>query len=299
MTEAVTNPYQFRFGTNPIATLQYDSIISEFFNGLGIGPVSTQTQNYDIPNNNTDISCAMKVGGGYSTNNACKTTTCVGATCSLPQTFSVVNSQNVTCTPDASSEYDIGCNSAADDTTRKFCAKWFKDAFDNRPNKSVSDFQTYFTFGGAHALIDCTQYTANDPRFGGLNMYENFVCTTTLPNGEIVEIFGAEKKPDNSIGAIAALQTTAYTVKRDTDKPVLSALKFYSGSTVSESTYIADQSRWQKSPVTAAVTCTNTPFSDGNYCVCAPHVAAVSTVAGIPGTTTPDLWSSGIPDATV
>lgn len=45
---AVTNPYMFRVGTQPISYLAFDALISELFNGLTIGPVSTQTQNYNF-----------------------------------------------------------------------------------------------------------------------------------------------------------------------------------------------------------------------------------------------------------
>ena len=60
---SVSNPYMFQIGTQPISYLQFDSLISELFNGLLIGPVSTQTQNYSFTSSTTDVSCATKVGG--------------------------------------------------------------------------------------------------------------------------------------------------------------------------------------------------------------------------------------------
>ena len=51
----VTNPYMFRIGTQPISYLPFDSLISELFNGLTIGPVSNQTQGYNFYTGTTDV----------------------------------------------------------------------------------------------------------------------------------------------------------------------------------------------------------------------------------------------------
>jgi len=103
----LTNPYILRFSTQNPIFLQYDSVISGFFNDLAIGPVSTQTQNYSLPTGTTDVSCATKVGSGYSTNNSCKIQACAGGACSLPQTFSVVNASNAICTTRDEDDYNI------------------------------------------------------------------------------------------------------------------------------------------------------------------------------------------------
>jgi hypothetical protein len=59
---SVVDPYQFRLGAQPFDVLQYDSIISEFFNSLAIGPVSTQTELFDLTGTSANISCAARVG---------------------------------------------------------------------------------------------------------------------------------------------------------------------------------------------------------------------------------------------
>lgn len=228
----------------------------------------------------------MKVGGGYSTNNSCLKTACVGGTCSLPQTFSVVNSANHTCTTEDKSVYDIGCNPLADQTTKDMCAKWFSDAFRDHA-LSTNTFTTHFTFGGADTPIVCTKYPPGGLP-GGLNMYANFVCKALLPNGEEVEIYGAE----DSGTPIKALQTTAYTTKKDNQVPNLQPVAYYSSESLSANSLISTPTRWQKTNVTAVVTCTDSPgVSDGDTCACAPAVDTSST--------TPDLWSPGIPDPTV
>jgi hypothetical protein len=135
---------------------------------------------------------------------------------------------------------------------------------------------------------------------GGLNIFGNVICTTDLPNGETVEILGAELNTDtNNVSTIAALQTTAYTVKRDSDVPQISELSYYASPSLSESTRIVNTTRWNKNPVTVAVSCANTPSVDGKYCVCSPNIAPVSTVSGILGTTNPELWSAGSPNLTI
>lgn len=56
-----TKAYRLQIGTTDPAWLLYDQNISDLFNGLAIGPVSTQTQNYSFTSG-TDVSCAVKVG---------------------------------------------------------------------------------------------------------------------------------------------------------------------------------------------------------------------------------------------
>lgn len=57
----INNPYMFQVQGSPIAYLQFDALISELFNGLAIGPVSTQTQNYSFDAGTKAVSCAVKV----------------------------------------------------------------------------------------------------------------------------------------------------------------------------------------------------------------------------------------------
>lgn len=57
----VTNPFALRFGTQSPAYLSYDPVYSLLMDYLGIGPLSSQTNNYTIPIGSTDISCAVKI----------------------------------------------------------------------------------------------------------------------------------------------------------------------------------------------------------------------------------------------
>ena len=109
-----TKAYRLQVGTGDAAYLAFDRNISDLFGGLAIGPVSTQTQNYNF-STGALVSCATKVGDGYSTNNACHITTCVGGNCANPQTFIIVPSDEITCTNQDSISYDVGCNPSSPD----------------------------------------------------------------------------------------------------------------------------------------------------------------------------------------
>ncbi len=74
---------------------------------------------------------------------------------------------------------------------------------------------------------------------GGLNMYENFVCTKTLSSGQLVEIFAA----DDAGTPMQSLQTTAYTTRLDTQEPHLD-LKYYKEP--ARINLITDIDQWQK-----------------------------------------------------
>jgi hypothetical protein len=278
----VSQPFRLFYKTETAIPLDYDSVFAQLeIVGLSLPNIRSFTSG------NTDIRCAVKVGGGYSTNNACLRTACVGGTCAIPQTFSVVNSANHTCTTDARSEYDIGCNPAADQTTKDLCAKWFSDTFAARP-LTTTTFKTKFTFGGPHAEeVTCTKYPAGGMP-GGLNMYANFVCKALLNNGEEVQIFAAEENGT----PINALQTTAYTTKKDNEKPSIASVVYYSSETLSASSRITNSDTWQKGNITAVATCSDAPgVSDGDSCACAPSVD--------PTTTHADLWSPGTADSLV
>lgn len=60
-SDTVTNPFILRLGTTAPAFLLYDTVMSEFFNGFAIGPISTQTNNYDFVTGSTPVSCAVRV----------------------------------------------------------------------------------------------------------------------------------------------------------------------------------------------------------------------------------------------
>lgn len=106
VSTSTTNAYRLQIGTGTPAFLAYDRIITDLFNTLTIGPVSTQTQNYNF-SSGTDVSCAVKVGDGYSTNTSCQARACVGSTCSDPQSFIVVPSEEISCTNTDSISYDV------------------------------------------------------------------------------------------------------------------------------------------------------------------------------------------------
>lgn len=76
-SSGVNKPYMLQVGTN-MADLIYDGNMSVLFNELAIGPVSSQTNDYEFDTGSTDVSCSVKVGGGYSTNKSCQLRTCVG-----------------------------------------------------------------------------------------------------------------------------------------------------------------------------------------------------------------------------
>lgn len=272
----LTNPYILRFGTQNPAFLQYDSIMSLLFNELTIGPVSTQTNSYSIPTGSTNVSCAVKIGGGYSTNNSCNIRACAGGECSIPQTFSVVHSGNAFCTTQDEDDYSIGCNPEASQTARDSCVKWFQDTFTARTNSSSNTFTLPFVINNVVRNIQCTKY-APGTLPGGLNMYDDFVCTTQLPNGETVELFSGDR----------SLQTTAYTVRKDRDKPEISEVKYYLDDT--RTTPITDATLWQKKNIFAEVTCIDRPLDESLACACAPSVD--------PSSSDSTAWSTGTPDS--
>jgi len=276
-----TNPFALRFGTQSPAYLDYDPVYTLFLNDIGVGPLSNQTQDYTVPTGNTDISCAVKIGTGYSTNNSCNLRACVGGSCSVPQTFSVVSAGNATCTTQNEEEYSIGCNPDAPETTRIACAAWFSNLFAAQTGAGVKTFKARFTFNGANDEIGCTKYPPGGMP-GGLNMYENFVCKKILPSGELVEIYAA----DNSGTPINSLQTTAYTVKKDNEKPDLQDIKYYTD--VTRTNLITDISKWQKGSITAQITCLDRPLEESVSCACAKNVDPSSSEA--------DKWSVGTPD---
>lgn len=115
--------------------------------------------------------------------------------------------------------------------------------------------------------IECTIIPANSPLLGGLNMYENYACSTKLPNGETVQLFNGD----------VSLQTTAYTVKFDDINPTASDIVYYTDTTLS--TLATEINKWQKKPITAQVTCVDRPTEESTSCACAKVVDAGTTAA--------------------
>jgi hypothetical protein len=281
----ITNPYMFRIGTQPISYLSFDSLISELFNGLTIGPVSTQTQNYNFNTGTTDVTCATKVGGGYSTNNACRLTACAGGNCNTPQTFSVVHSDDLTCTTEDTSNYNIGCNPAAPDSVRNQCIQWFRDAITagSRNVTNGVEFDVSFVFNAdAPTNVKCIKYVAGQMP-GGLNLSDNVVCSAPLNNGERYQIYAADTN-----GRIDALQTTAKTVERDRENPTISEIKYYTDDTL---TTEVPTTNWYNKPVLALAVCSDTPLNEATSCACSKTVD--------PATTDAAFWSVGVPNSLI
>lgn len=282
---AITNPYMFRVGTQAPAYLSFDALISELFNGLTIGPVSTQTQNYNFDTGNTDVTCATKVGGGYSTNTACQLRTCVGGACNVPQTFSVVHSDDLICTTEETSTYNIGCNPAAPDGVRNQCIQWFRDAV-NAGSRNVAngvEFNVSFVFNAdAPTNVSCIKYVAGQMP-GGLNLSDNVVCRATLKNGEKYQMYAADTN-----GRIDSLQTTAKTVERDREVPTMAEIKYYTDETL---TTEISSTQWYNKPVIALAVCSDTPLNEATSCACAQRVDTTTTDA--------DSWSLGVPNSLI
>ena len=228
-TSGQSLPYRISIGSN-VSFLNPDTI-----NALGIGFVSEQTSSYTF-SGTTDVTCAVKVGDGYSTNNSCRVSSCVGSDCARPQTFIVTPSNNVVCTRAPNASYDIGCNEASPDYTQ--CVNWF---YENTP-------RTIQISGVSQPLI-CTLVRSVK------------TCTVNLPTGGFpVTIFAGDTQ---------SFQTTVYTLTHDSQPPqgTLSYYTNYGSRTLLDTT---QSSFWQRQPVTAAITCTDMPgISDGSDCACA------------------------------
>ncbi len=149
----ITNPYRFMLGSQTPLFLTYDTVSTDLFNSIALGPISMKTQNYTF-SNATDVSCAVKVGDGYSTNNSCSIRTCVGNACATPQTFVVTPSSNALCTNQSTMTYDLGCNENSTDYAR--CAEWFA------------------TSGDRQIIVNGTP--------------QNLTCTTTRPAGSFGDV---------------------------------------------------------------------------------------------------------------
>jgi len=287
MNTSLTNPYMFRVGTTPFAFLQFDSLISELFNGLTIGPVSLQTQNYNFNATTSDVSCAVKVGGGYSTNNSCQLRACSGANCNVPQTFSVIHSGDLTCTSTPTDTYKIGCNPEAPEAVLNACIAWFQSAI-TKNSTTVPNGQSFrvgFIFTSEPAVqIDCIKYAAGKMP-GGLNLADNVICDATLNNGEKYEIYAADI---NTNTKIESLQTTSKTVEFDNEAPTMTEVKYYTDSSL---TTEVQGTSWQNKPVIALAVCSDTPLNEAKACACSPTVDQNPN-----STTTPELWSPGIPN---
>ena len=291
---ADTKAYRLQIGTGDPAYLAYDKSMTDLFNGLLIGPVSTQTQNYNFTTG-TDVSCAAKVGDGYSTNTSCQLRTCVGGNCANPQTFIFVPSEEITCTNQDNVSYDVGCNAASPDYTT--CLKWLYEGTGTTRNVKV-------TINGVPEDRYFTCLTSTPP--GALGPVKT--CSIALPSGSIVPIFvgdtttGTTSGTSGTSGTTAtnySFQTTAYTLTKDTGKPTGTVAYYtnYSGGvTLSPDQY----AYWQKQPITAVITCSDKTTAgtegklDGPSCACSPSLTATAPISTATQAEI-DQWSLGIP----
>lgn len=291
---AAVDPFSIQYSTNPRILLGYDSdyLLGSLFPALAYRV--SESNSYAFGPGNTPVTCAVKVGGGYSTNASCQKTACVGGNCSTPQTFSVIHSDNLTCTTEAASEYKIGCNPDAPESTRIECAKWFNDriAALNLPEPTVATptvFKINFTFdllstpgSPPAAEVTCTKYAPGGMP-GGFNLYANVICEQELANHEKYTIYAA----DTGGTPINSLQTTAYTVKKDVANPQILPLELFLNPAMTLA--VPDLNRWYNTPLTARVYCVDQPGpSDGSTCACAPRMKSE-----------PTLWSPGIQDPNI
>lgn len=292
---AAVSPFSIRYSTGPHNYLDYDDQYKLGVIHPELNYRVSDSHEYDFSLGNTPVVCSVKVGSGYSTNASCQKTACVGNNCSTPQSFSVIHSDNLTCTNEPDSEYKIGCNPDAPQATKELCGKWFNDRIAelNLPDPIIgnpTEFRINFTFDQLStpgsppaALIDCIEYAPGDMP-GGFNLYANVICSQTLNNDETYTVFAA----DTGGGKIQDLQTTSHTVKRDATDPDIfpvppSRPEFY---TTSSTPVVINTSRWLNTPVTARVYCIDKPGEiDGAACACAETMASE-----------PTLWSPGIQD---
>lgn len=114
----------------------------------------------------------------------------------------------------------------------------------------------------------------------GLNVLDNVACRAMLDNGEEFTIFSADS------GSIdGSLQMTTKTVKFDTETPIISDIKYFTDSSLTEE---VPNNYWYNKPVTAMVVCSDTPTDEAVSCACAQAVHSSTTDAS--------LWSVGVPN---
>lgn len=249
-----------------------------------IGALSTQTQNHRFNTGSTPVACAVRVGGGYSTNDYCRATACVGDNCNVPQAFSVVHSGDAVCTRDETSIYNIGCNPEAPDDIRTQCVEMFQSAVTAAGAGAANGapFTFSFSFNGTPRSIECAKYAAGSSELK--NIYDTVSCKATLANGEYYDIYAADLNGNK----INSLQTQTRTVQRDIDPPKLDSIKYYTDASLI--TPITPDT-WYNKTVTAVAVCRDTPTTESASCACAPLVHS--------STTQYDKWEPGVYHGTV
>jgi hypothetical protein len=299
-----TKAYRLQVWTGDPSFLAYDRNITDLFAGLAIGPVSTQTQNYNF-NTGADVTCAAKVGDGYSTNPSCQARACVGGACATPQTFIVVPSEEVTCTNQDSISYDVGCNPASPDYTE--CLGWM---YQDNSNSTVINGVTTYTRNAKIKVnnIEQTIYFTCKIETPAWALGPVKTCTIQLPSGGTpVTIFAGDATTTNNTTNYS-FQTTAYTLRKDTGKPT-GTIAYYTnysnGVTLSPDQY----EYWQKQPITAVITCTDKAATsatgepttagetDGSGCACSNTLTTNNPTPTAAEQLEIDQWSLGIPSS--
>lgn len=139
----LSNPFRIQYANNAFIPLGFATVIDpNLSSSIGLNRLSAQNE-YTFGVGQTSVTCAVKVGEGYSTNSSCQKNACVGGNCSTPQTFSVIHSDNLTCTTQATAEYKIGCNPDAPESNRADCVNWLRQMANN-----ATSFKAPFIFNG-------------------------------------------------------------------------------------------------------------------------------------------------------
>lgn len=249
-----------------------------------IGALSTQTQNHRFNTGSTPVACAVRVGGGYSTNDYCRATACVGDNCNVPQAFSVVHSGDAICTREQTDTYNIGCNPDAPDDIRTQCVEMFQSAVTAAGSGAANGapFTLSFSFNGTPRNVECAKYAAGSSELK--NIYDTVSCKALLDNGEYYDIYAA----DTNGNKINSLQTQTRTVQRDNDAPKLDPIKYYTDNSL---TTEITPGIWSGKPVTAVAVCRDAPTTESASCACAPLVHD--------STTDKSEWTPGVYHGTV
>lgn len=258
--------------------------MTSFLAEYQIGAISIQTQNHRFNTGSTPVACAVRVGGGYSTNDYCRATACVGDNCNVPQAFSVVHSGDAVCTTAQTDTYNIGCNPDAPDDIRTQCVEMFQSAVTAAGTGAANGtpFTLSFSFNGTPRSIECAKYAAGSSELK--NIYDTVSCKATLANGEYYDIYAADLNGNK----INSLQTQTRTVQRDIDPPKLDSIKYYTDASLI--TPITPDT-WYNKTVTAVAVCRDTPTTESASCACSQFVDDL--------TTNKPEWARGVYHGTV
>lgn len=227
------------------------------------------------------------VGGGYSTNDYCRLTACVGENCNVPKAFSVIHSNELLCTTEETAEYSIGCNPDAPTEVLNACVAMFDEAVQNTiPTPANGQpFRVKMHINGSipanGAGVECVKYAPGTMPHAN-NIYGTVSCTALLPNGEYYEVYAS----DSGGSPINSLQSKGRTVERDTNAPTISEVKYYTDSSLTQEVAMT---KWYNKPVYAAVVCSDTPIGESVACACSPKVNPDPAL-----TTNPEAWNDGV-----